>query len=59
MVEWLAYLTPLWHGVELSRGLALGEIDLLPMLGHTAYLLLWFGVGLWLSVTGLTKRLVK
>ena len=59
VVEWLAYLTPLWHGVELSRGLALGEIEVLPMLGHTAYLLLWFGVGLWLSVTGLTKRLVK
>ena len=23
-VRWLAYLTPLWHGVALCRGLALG-----------------------------------
>jgi lipooligosaccharide transport system permease protein len=59
LVEWLAYLTPLWHGVELSRGLGLGDIGLPAVLGHTAYLLVWFLVGLRLAVTGLTKRLVK
>lgn len=59
VVEWLAYLTPLWHGVELSRAFGTGQIETVPLLGHTAYLLLWFGVGLWFAVTGLTKRLVK
>lgn len=58
-VEWLAYLTPLWHGVELSRGFGLGDIGLVAVLGHTAYLLVWFVVGLRLAVSGLTKRLVS
>lgn len=58
-VEWLAYLTPLWHGVELARGFGLGEIGGLAIVGHSAYLLVWFAVGLRLSVTGLTRRLVR
>ncbi len=40
-LELLAYLTPIWHGVELCRGLMLGTIEWLPALGHTAYLLAW------------------
>lgn len=59
VVEWLAYLTPLWHGVELSRGFGLSDIGLWAVLGHTAYLLLWFAVGVRLTVTGLTRRLVN
>lgn len=59
VIEWLAYLTPLWHGVELSRGFGLGEIGLVAVLGHAAYLLVWFVVGLRLAVLGLTKRLVN
>ena len=59
VVEWLAYLTPLWHGVELSRGFGLGDIGPVAVVGHTAYLLVWFLAGLRLAVTGLTKRLVS
>ena len=44
-LELLAYLTPIWHGVELCRGLMLGTIELLPALGHTAYLLAWRSAG--------------
>ena len=59
VIEWLAYLTPLWHGVELSRGFGLGDIGLAEVLGHTAYLLVWFLAGLRLAVAGLTRRLVS
>lgn len=58
-IEWLAYLTPLWHGVALSRDLSLGHLSLWPDLGHVAYLLVWIGIGTWLTVLGLTRRLVR
>jgi len=37
-LEWLAYATPLWHGVDLCRELTLGTVDPLRVLGHVAYL---------------------
>jgi lipooligosaccharide transport system permease protein len=43
--RWVAYATPLWHGVELSRALTLGHVDVLAALGHVAYLLAWAVVG--------------
>ncbi len=58
-VEWLAYVTPLWHGVAMSRDFSLGAAPLWPTLGHVAYLLLWAGVGTWLTVLGLSRRLVR
>src|SRR6266571_2390811 len=33
-LEWLAYATPLWHGVDLCRELTLGNVHLLRALGH-------------------------
>jgi lipooligosaccharide transport system permease protein len=56
--EWIAYLTPLWHGVALSRGLALGTLEAGPALLHIAYLLLWFGIGCWLALRSFRRRLV-
>jgi lipooligosaccharide transport system permease protein len=38
LIRPLAYATPLWHGVDLSRGLALGTASGLSVLGHVAYL---------------------
>jgi lipooligosaccharide transport system permease protein len=58
-IEWLAYVTPLWHGVELSRDLCLGTVPALPTLAHIAYLLLWIAVGTWFTVRGLSRRLVR
>ncbi|HEV8063829.1 MAG TPA: ABC transporter permease [Acidimicrobiales bacterium] len=46
--HWLqvvAVLTPLYHGVELSRGLVLGRVDWLAAAGHVAYLLALVIVG--------------
>jgi lipooligosaccharide transport system permease protein len=43
--RWVAYATPLWHGVELARSLTLGQVGVLAALGHVAYLLAWVVVG--------------
>lgn len=43
--RWLAYVSPLWHGTELSRGAAIGHIGGTAVLGHVAYLLVWLAVG--------------
>ncbi|MEP7054932.1 MAG: ABC transporter permease [Actinomycetota bacterium] len=34
----VAYVSPLWHGVELCRGLSLGQLRVLPMLVHLGFL---------------------
>lgn len=57
VVAWLAYLTPIWHGVELSRSLTLGTVSLWPAMGHLAYLLGLICVGWYFCVTGFAKRL--
>ncbi len=54
----IAYATPLWHGVTLARGLALGTIDAGPALLHVGYLLLWITGGVALAVRGFRRRLV-
>ena len=57
-IEWLAYATPLFHGVSLCRGLALEvpfQAD--PWLS-TAYLLAWVAAGTWLSLRAMRRRLV-
>jgi lipooligosaccharide transport system permease protein len=57
-VRWLAYVSPLWHGVELCR--AATSIDhgsLLAAVGHLAYLTLWAVVGLWLAYRSFIHRL--
>jgi lipooligosaccharide transport system permease protein len=58
-LELLAYVTPIWHGVELCRGLMLGTIEVLPALGHVAYLLAWTIGGLALARRAYRRRLFK
>jgi lipooligosaccharide transport system permease protein len=55
----VAYATPLWHGVDLCRHLALGRATLLGSLGHVAYLLLWFGAGCGAALLTYRRRLVR
>ncbi|MBV8234364.1 MAG: ABC transporter permease [Acidimicrobiia bacterium] len=55
----VAYVTPLWHGVELCRDLALGRASFLASLGHVAYLGVWFVGGCLLALTTYRRRLVK
>jgi len=54
----VAWVTPLWHGVEANRSLALGSPHVAGLLGHTAYLLVMVAVGGWLARRAFTKRLV-
>jgi lipooligosaccharide transport system permease protein len=57
--EWLAYATPLFHGVELSRMLLTGDLALGVGAVHLAYLLVWL-VGGWLLATrAFANRLVR
>ena len=57
-LEWLARVTPLWHGVDLTRMLTLGSVDAGAALVHVLYLLVMTGLGWWWSVRRLTNRLV-
>jgi len=54
----IAWVTPLWHGVEADRSLALGSPDVAGVLGHTAYLLVVIAIGALLARHTFTKRLV-
>jgi lipooligosaccharide transport system permease protein len=59
--DWLepvAYVTPLWHGVELTRATALGTSPAWPPLAHAAYLLTWVTVGVVLAERSFQRRLV-
>ena len=53
----LAYLTPLWHGVALSRELALGTATAGSTLLHVAYLAVWIVVGFAFAVRNYQRRL--
>jgi lipooligosaccharide transport system permease protein len=56
-LEWLAYATPLWHGVDLCRELTLGNVQVLRALGHVAYLLLFVVAGYIWGQRTYTRRL--
>lgn len=54
----VAWVTPLWHGVEASRSLSLGDATLLGVGGHAAYLLVWVLGGLAVAQWSFRSRLV-
>lgn len=54
----LAYVTPLWHGVDLVRHLTLGTATPGLSLLHIAYLALWFLAGVALARRAYAGRLV-
>jgi lipooligosaccharide transport system permease protein len=56
-VQWVPWLTPLFHGVELVRGLVLDRLDSAAAPVHLAYLLALAGVGIWFAQRNLTKRM--
>ncbi len=61
IVQPIAWLSPLYHGVALSRALALGTIGQAPveMLAHLAILIAITVAGLWAAVHYVTVRLVR
>jgi len=59
--DWLepvAWVVPLWHGVDLCRDLALGTPSLLGALGHLGYLALWTAGGFLAARRSFTRALV-
>jgi lipooligosaccharide transport system permease protein len=56
--EALAYVTPLWHGVDLSRQLTLGEVDLTSALLHVTYLVAFATAGIVAAHFTFRRRLV-
>jgi lipooligosaccharide transport system permease protein len=56
-METLARITPLWHGVDLTRMLTLDEIDVRLALVHVTYLTVLAAVGWVLAVRRLGRRL--
>ncbi|HSE10236.1 MAG TPA: ABC transporter permease [Nocardioidaceae bacterium] len=57
-LEWLARITPLWHGVDLTRMLTLGNVDGSAAAVHVVYLGVMAAAGWWWSVRRLERRLV-
>ena len=58
-IEWVAWVSPLWHGVNLTRMLTLGTVEVPLALLHVAYLSVLAGVGWWWAVRRLTRRLMS
>jgi lipooligosaccharide transport system permease protein len=57
-IEWLAYLNPLWHGVELGRMITVYPFDVAWFVVHVAYLGALVVVGWWLALRMFSRRLV-
>ena len=56
-VQVIAWLTPLFHGVQLVRGSILGTLEPLPAVLNLTYLLVMFGIGAFLAERNLTRRM--
>jgi lipooligosaccharide transport system permease protein len=54
----LAYASPLWHGVDLSRAATLGVAPEWSATGHVVYLAAWAAGGWWLAYRRFRRRLV-
>ena len=57
-LEVISWFTPLWHAIELSRGLVLGGLDGGDALGHLAALLAYIGAG-WVACTIVFQRRLR
>jgi lipooligosaccharide transport system permease protein len=57
-LRWLAYASPLWHGVDLCRAATLGVPAQWSVAGHLGYLALWAVGGWWLAWRAFHRRLV-
>jgi lipooligosaccharide transport system permease protein len=56
-IEWIAWISPLYHGVEVVRGLILDQLDPLTAPIHLAILVAMAAIGAILAERLLTKRM--
>jgi lipooligosaccharide transport system permease protein len=59
VLEWVAKLTPLWHGVNLARMLCLDNVDRSTALVNLHYLLAVLVSGWWVALRALARRLAQ
>jgi lipooligosaccharide transport system permease protein len=59
LLQYVAYATPLWHAVSLSRGIALGMLDPQVAVVNVAYLSVFVVVGLAWSYRTFSRRLAE
>ncbi|MET0773066.1 MAG: ABC transporter permease [Candidatus Limnocylindrales bacterium] len=59
LLQPIAWLTPLWNGVSLARGIALGGLDPLLALWNLVVLVTYCGVGLAAALVTFRRRLVE
>jgi len=57
-IQIVVKIFPLWHGIELIRGLTLGQLDI-SMLGHALYFVAMIGVGLVATTRRLTSLFMR
>ena len=57
VVQWIARIAPLWHGVVMAREFSLGVVDWTGIAGHTAYIGLWVAAGIYVSIRRLRGKL--
>lgn len=59
VLEWVARVTPLWHGVDLTRMLGTGEFDASRALVHVVYLAALAVIGTLAAVRAMERRLLR
>lgn len=57
VIAWVSRVFPVWHGVELTRGLVNGTLSAAAGVGHAAYLVLWGLAGVLLAIRSFESRL--
>ena len=57
VARWVAYASPLWHGVELARSATLGTPTALAWFWHVAYLAAWAVAGYLLACRQFSRKL--
>lgn len=57
VVQWLARIPPLWHGVVVARGFTTGDVDWPATVGHLAYIGLWIAAGTFVAVRRMNRKL--
>ncbi len=57
VVQWVAKVAPLWHGVVVARGFTSGRVDAVATVGHLAYVAAWGVAGGVVATRRLRRRL--
>jgi lipooligosaccharide transport system permease protein len=57
VLEPVAWLSPLWHGVELARDATTGSFDALAAAGHVVVLVAVIAAGVWVGARTWKQRL--